>query len=261
MTSAVTIGRSTNGTFLSTAITVVMVLVGFSAFTHFTVTAILGPTAPSKSDDMRIKTTAPIAPARLPEREETIVHKEAIAPAKVSLEKQSDAVQSAEQRLAVQLATHREGKSDNPSRKLASTAITARTTEPDHVAVFHAELQNTEAANDLPTDAQQRPEQREIAAVDLQQNPTEADQPQAELAQSVPAPRPKPTELAKAASALTRSARVRTDVNMRAGPRNSADVITAVRAGREVKVINDCKHWCEVIFDGKRGWIYKRFVR
>lgn len=58
----------------------------------------------------------------------------------------------------------------------------------------------------------------------------------------------------------TRSAPVRSDVNMRARPDNNAAVIMVVPAKSEVGLIG-CRHWCEVIFRGKRGWIYKGFVR
>jgi hypothetical protein len=61
-------------------------------------------------------------------------------------------------------------------------------------------------------------------------------------------------------AAVTRTAPVTTDVNMRAGPSNDAAVILVVRRNREVEVIG-CRYWCEVIYDGKRGFIYKGFVR
>lgn len=61
-------------------------------------------------------------------------------------------------------------------------------------------------------------------------------------------------------AAVTRTAPVTTDVNMRAGPSNDAGVILVVRRNREVEVIG-CNYWCEVIYDGKRGFIYKGFVR
>jgi hypothetical protein len=57
----------------------------------------------------------------------------------------------------------------------------------------------------------------------------------------------------------TRSVPVTTDVNMRARPDNSAPVILVVPGRRHVEVI-DCDFWCEVVYNGKRGWIYKRFV-
>jgi hypothetical protein len=61
-------------------------------------------------------------------------------------------------------------------------------------------------------------------------------------------------------AAVTRTAPVTTDVNMRAGPSNDAAVVLVVRRNREVEVIR-CRYWCEVIYDGKRGFIYKGFVR
>ena len=57
----------------------------------------------------------------------------------------------------------------------------------------------------------------------------------------------------------TRSAAVTTDVNMRAGPDNAAAVIMVVPGKSDVEVIG-CDDWCEVVFAGKRGWIYQRFV-
>jgi hypothetical protein len=62
-----------------------------------------------------------------------------------------------------------------------------------------------------------------------------------------------------AAVTATRSVPVTTDVNMRAGPDNSAPVILVVPGKRHVEVIA-CDFWCEVVYDGKRGWIYKGFV-
>jgi hypothetical protein len=61
------------------------------------------------------------------------------------------------------------------------------------------------------------------------------------------------------AVAATRSVPVTTDVNMRAGPDNSAPVILVVPGRRHVEVIG-CDYWCEVVYNGKRGWIYKGFI-
>jgi hypothetical protein len=57
----------------------------------------------------------------------------------------------------------------------------------------------------------------------------------------------------------TRSVPVTTNVNMRARPDNSAPVILVVPGKRHVEVIG-CNFWCEVVYNGKRGWIYKGFV-
>ena len=55
-------------------------------------------------------------------------------------------------------------------------------------------------------------------------------------------------------------ARVISGVNMRAGPSNGQPVLATIPRGSPVEVIK-CRHWCEVIFAGQRGWVYKTFIR
>jgi hypothetical protein len=57
----------------------------------------------------------------------------------------------------------------------------------------------------------------------------------------------------------TRTARIVSDVNMRAGPSNSQPVLAAISRGRSVEVIS-CRKWCEVVFAGQRGWVYSSFI-
>jgi hypothetical protein len=57
----------------------------------------------------------------------------------------------------------------------------------------------------------------------------------------------------------TRFAHVTTHVNMRGGPDSDAAIVMVVPAGAEVGVVR-CDIWCEVVFEGARGWIYKSFV-
>jgi hypothetical protein len=49
------------------------------------------------------------------------------------------------------------------------------------------------------------------------------------------------------------------DVRMRAGPGNGQPVLATIPRGRPVEVI-ECRQWCEVIFAGQRGWVYKTFI-
>lgn len=71
------------------------------------------------------------------------------------------------------------------------------------------------------------------------------------------------TDLAAAgsdgAAESARAAPVTSAVNLRAGPDNDAAVVTVIPAGSQVNVIG-CEYWCEVVFAGERGWIYKSFV-
>jgi hypothetical protein len=57
-----------------------------------------------------------------------------------------------------------------------------------------------------------------------------------------------------------RAAWVVSDVNMRAGPGNGEAVLARIPTGRPVEVIGNSRGWCEVVFAGQRGWIYKRFI-
>jgi hypothetical protein len=58
----------------------------------------------------------------------------------------------------------------------------------------------------------------------------------------------------------TQVARAISGVNMRAGPDNGQPVLATIPRGSPIEVIK-CTHWCEVIFAGQRGWVYKTFIR
>lgn len=53
--------------------------------------------------------------------------------------------------------------------------------------------------------------------------------------------------------------RVNVAVNMRSAPDNGASVVAVVPSGTLVKIAR-CDYWCEVTVDGKRGFIYRKFV-
>lgn len=62
------------------------------------------------------------------------------------------------------------------------------------------------------------------------------------------------------ASATTSASTVTANVNMRAKPDNDASIVAVVPKGGDVGVIH-CEMWCEVTAAGKRGWIFKTFVK
>jgi SH3-like domain-containing protein len=82
------------------------------------------------------------------------------------------------------------------------------------------------------------------------------------LPASAPFPEPRDEEASKAEEEAEegREARVTKYVNLRSGPNDESRVVAVVPAKASVSVL-DCKAWCEVVFDGKKGWIYKRFIR
>lgn len=55
------------------------------------------------------------------------------------------------------------------------------------------------------------------------------------------------------------SATIRRSVTMRAAPKKGATPIGNLSAGEKVQLVA-CRGWCEVIAEGKRGFIYKSFV-
>jgi hypothetical protein len=96
---------------------------------------------------------------------------------------------------------------------------------------------------------------------------SENDDPADEIATvplpaSAPFPEPRDEEASKAEEEAEegREARVTKYVNLRSGPNDESRVVAVVPAKASVSVL-DCKAWCEVVFDGKKGWIYKRFIR
>ena len=56
-----------------------------------------------------------------------------------------------------------------------------------------------------------------------------------------------------------RIARAIMHVNMRAGPSNDQAVVMRIPEGSQLEVVT-CHQWCEVIFAGRRGWVYQGFI-
>ena len=47
---------------------------------------------------------------------------------------------------------------------------------------------------------------------------------------------------------------------MRSGPKKNAAAIATVPAKTSVQVMS-CKQWCQIVYNGKRGWIYKSYIK
>jgi Bacterial SH3 domain len=81
--------------------------------------------------------------------------------------------------------------------------------------------------------------------------------------QPPPGDAPSPIETASVKRAddppAIRTARVVSDVNMRAGPSNGQSVLATLSRGSTIEVIN-CRQWCEVIFADQRGWVHRSFI-
>jgi hypothetical protein len=79
----------------------------------------------------------------------------------------------------------------------------------------------------------------------------------AALETAMPAAAPLPPERPQVAA--ERTARIVFDVTMRSGPRRGASAIGQLDRNARVTLIG-CKSWCEVVADGKRGFVYSRAV-
>ena len=55
------------------------------------------------------------------------------------------------------------------------------------------------------------------------------------------------------------AARVTAAVNLRSSPRKGSSVAVVVPAGSAVNVLT-CDGWCEVVYNGKKGWVYKSYL-
>lgn len=54
-------------------------------------------------------------------------------------------------------------------------------------------------------------------------------------------------------------ARVKSAVNLRAAPRNNAEVLTVLPANAQIEAQSDC-NWCAVTYEGRSGFVYKSFI-
>lgn len=122
--------------------------------------------------------------------------------------------------------------------------VSAGTIEPDEMVTGTVPPRLVDPVGQ-PVDTSEEPV--EVSAQSAAAALPSADEPIAETAASEPA-------------GAGRDAKVTTHVNMRAGPENEAEVLTVLPTGASVTVFGGCKHWCEVDFKGKRGYVYKTFV-
>ncbi|MFT0859699.1 SH3 domain-containing protein [Ancylobacter sp. G4_0304] len=130
---------------------------------------------------------------------------------------------------------------------------------PDSVSAFAApEAPAPEAHVTLPKQAPLPPPAptKQVAAVD----------PEATLPADAPPPAPRAAAAPEAAAPgapfggePVGSATIRRPVTMRAAPKKGSAPIGNIPAGRTVELVA-CTSWCEVIADGKRGFVYKSFV-
>ncbi len=132
--------------------------------------------------------------------------------------------------------------------KSAAPAVSVR--ESDSAAPGASAFAALESLRDNLANGDESPaEGIETAALDpAAKKPEAVEKPKAEKQRIVASERP-----------ASRMAKATSDVRLRAAPNDGSAVLGVVPDGAEVGVVA-CDGWCEVVYAGKRGFVYKRFV-
>jgi hypothetical protein len=153
-----------------------------------------------------------------------------------------------------------------PKAASASTAPNpaANQAEPaaDKTVAFAQPSADTDATDELakvaaPTPAAangSNPDGAQTAAIPEAQ-PQVPDQKPANAQGDDGAARAKPRKVAAAGSG-----RILRAVTMRNAPKKGATPIGTVPARTSVQLLG-CKQWCEIVYNGKHGWIYKSYIK
>lgn len=136
----------------------------------------------------------------------------------------------------------------------AAVAPGAQASEPP--VAPEASVDEAQASDAAPMDA---PVAEDAAAMAAPPAPKPAPRAAAKptLAAATPAARTPAAAVSNAAPSGT--ATIKSGVTMRSGPDNKAGAVTTLKTGQKVDLVS-CKMWCEVVADGKRGFVFNKFV-
>lgn len=129
--------------------------------------------------------------------------------------------------------------------------------KPAVAAAFAQSATDTDAASELakvaaPAPAASgNPDGAKTAAIPEVQPQAPEQQPTA----SDDGSKAKPRKVAAAGNG-----RILRPVTMRSGPKKNAAAIVTVPARTSVQVMN-CKQWCQIVYNGKTGWVYKSYIK
>lgn len=165
----------------------------------------------------------------------------------------------------------------NDPRWTGAQAKTA-SAAPDQAAAPRQEANRAEPAPDKPavaaafaqsaTDTDATAELAKVAAP----APAASSNPDGAKTAAIPQVQPQAPEQQPAASddgkatakprkvAAAGNGRILRAVTMRSGPKKNAAAISTVPARTSVQVMN-CKQWCQIVYNGKTGWIYKSYIK
>lgn len=151
-------------------------------------------------------------------------------------------------------ATQPEQPQAAASKADALTALAKSAAPGDAAAAASGAVAKTEI---LPPDALEPlallPEEQPLAAPKPQPAPRDEEEKVAAVAK----PTKSETEPSDGAGAKRK---IRSSVNLRARPADGSKVLGTIPGGASVQVAANCQHWCAVTYQGKQGFVYKRFI-
>jgi len=158
----------------------------------------------------------------------------------------------------------------------------ARSGSEKTATVFASVLQSPAGAADKPTDAEDKTATENGALALAEESPSEAADKADETQTAALAPDDmKPKQTAKQAekpeqqeekkkqaalddevqddAPVTGNAQIIRGANMRSRPKSGSKVLGTVPKGATVQLV-DCDAWCEIVYKGRRGYVYKDFI-
>ena len=144
------------------------------------------------------------------------------------------------------------GQAASPEQKTTDTAFA----EPDAENDASTALSEVAApANETSADAKQPDDKDGARTAAIPETQPQVPGAQPATADSAAEPKPKAHKVSAAGNG-----RILRSVTMRSGPKKGAGAIGTVPARASVQVMS-CKQWCEIVYNGKRGWVYKSYVK
>lgn len=152
------------------------------------------------------------------------------------------------------------------------TASAAATAASDQLASQTEQATDKSSASVAFADPAAKPDAAALfAKVAAPGSSTKNSGPDGAQTAAIPTPKPQlPTQTSseddnstKANSGRANTAgtgRILRSVTMRTAPKKNAAAILTVPAKTSVQVMS-CKQWCQIVYNGKRGWIYKSYVK
>jgi len=125
--------------------------------------------------------------------------------------------------------------------------------KPSNAAAFEEPAAQSDATTQLSKVAAPAKDNAETAAIPPKPQLPDA---QSSAAADDAEAKAKPQKVAAAAG----TGRILRTVTMRTSPKKNAAAMGTVPAKTSVQVVS-CKKWCQIVYNGKRGWIYKSYIK